>query len=707
MRTLMAIALGFALLFATSPTLAEVRNKHAVAVIIGNKDYKHERVPDVAYAHRDAEAMKRYVIDVLGYREANIIDLRDATKAQIEAAFGNERSHKGKLWSYLHPRGGSDVFVYFSGHGVPGQKDKRGYLLPVNADPDLAEINGYAVDLLYRNLAKLKARSVTVLLEACFSGDSPRGMLIRAASPVYLKANISAPKNMIVLTAASGMQLASWDEKRGHGLFTDSFLSGIYGAADTNGDGIVTLAEIKEHLFDTMTIAARRTFNREQVATVIGAEDTVLAELPGGQTLDRPLLREPIHMKSSATTTTVAISPQTSKERLSPISKIYYTKRNTNIRAGPSVNSAKVNTLPKGTGVYAFAATANGKWMKVSRNGNVLGYIYGALLESADAVEKTLERTNKKYWEDLERLSKAERRLQDEFRRLKEENSQLVGELQNLDTLAAAKRSARAIGSRPAVARHGVPGKSLRDCDQCPEMVVVPGGSFIMGSPTNELGRSDAEGPQRQVTIAHAFAVGRYEVTFEEWDACIADGGCGGFRSQDWGIGRGRRPVFQVSWNDAHMFVAWLRKKTGKAYRLLTEAEWEYSARAGTTTRFSWGGQAPACINGAVNGAKFDDGNSCSANGTSPVGSFSPNGFGLYDMHGNVWEWVEDCAKVSYAGMRRDGAAVGDRDGTCSRVKRGGSWGSEATRLRSASRSWVSREDRHTGNGFRVARSLQ
>ena len=163
---------------------AEVRDPNGVAVIIGNRDYGKGRVPEVAFAHRDAEAFKRYVLDVLGYDPANVIDLRDASQAQMMGAFGNRETHKGKVWRYLDPDGGSDVVVFYSGHGVPGQKDRRGYLLPADADPGAVEINGYPIDLLYENLGKLEeACEVRVYLDACFSGDSHRGMLIRAASP--------------------------------------------------------------------------------------------------------------------------------------------------------------------------------------------------------------------------------------------------------------------------------------------------------------------------------------------------------------------------------------------------------------------------------------------------------------------------------------------------------------------------------------------
>ena len=182
-------------------------------------------------------------------------------------------------------------------------------------------------------------------------------------------------------------------------------------------------------------------------------------------------------------------------------------------------------------------------------------------------------------------------------------------------------------------------------------MVVIPAGSFLMGSPEGEEGRLDREGPQHPVTIGAPFALGKYEVTFDEWDACVAAGGCE-HRPDDQGWGRGTRPVINVSWEDAHQYVAWLSGETGETYRLPSEAEWEYAARAGTTTRYFWGdGEDPAC--GSANiydqvgkaaddygGASFgcDDGFA----ETAPAGSFRANAFGLHDVSGNVWEWVED-----------------------------------------------------------------
>ena len=251
------------------------------------------------------------------------------------------------------------------------------------------------------------------------------------------------------------------------------------------------------------------------------------------------------------------------------------------------------------------------------------------------------------------------------------------------------------------------PGKTFRDCATCPEMVVVPAGAFRMGSPRSEEGRDSDEGPQHRVTIPAPFAVGKYEVTFAEWDACVAAGGCNGHRPDDRGWGRGRRPVINVSWEDAKTYVGWLSRETGERYRLLSEAEWEYSARAGTTGPFHFGARI------STDQANYD-GNYSYGSGrkgvsrrkTMPVGSFPANAFGLHDVHGNLKEWVEDCWHSSYAGAPTNGSAW-VTGGDCERrVLRGGSWYDLPRDLRSANRNWGTAGIRYVSFGFRVSRTL-
>ncbi len=253
-------------------------------------------------------------------------------------------------------------------------------------------------------------------------------------------------------------------------------------------------------------------------------------------------------------------------------------------------------------------------------------------------------------------------------------------------------------------------GRVFRDCPTCPEMVAVPAGEFMMGSPESERGRNKDEGPQRKITISKPFAVGKFEVTFAQWDACVAESGCT-HKPGDESWGRGRRPVINVSWDDAKQFVAWLTKKTGKPYRLLTEAEWEYAARG--VTRAS--DPHPPFSTGATINYKQANYDANFKYGSGPqglyrqktldVGALPRNAFGLHDMHGNVWEWVEDCYKSSYAGAPTDGAAV--TSGNCPlRVLRGGSWNYYPQLLRSAYRYATAGGIRVENAGFRVARSL-
>jgi formylglycine-generating enzyme required for sulfatase activity len=245
------------------------------------------------------------------------------------------------------------------------------------------------------------------------------------------------------------------------------------------------------------------------------------------------------------------------------------------------------------------------------------------------------------------------------------------------------------------------PGATFRECAKdCPEMVVVPAGEFMMGSPPDENRHDGDEDPQHKVVFAKPFAVSKFEVTFDEWQACVTYGDCDPHIS-DSGWGRGLQPVINVVWDDAQRFVAWLSRMTGKTYRLLSEAGWEYAARAGTTTAYSWGdeiGIGNADCDGC--GSRWDN------RQPAPVGSFPANAFGLHDMHGNVWEWVEDCKHDNYNGAPTDGSAWTVGGDCSSRVVRGGGWHHEPWALRSANRDWYSSDSRHDHIGLRVGRTL-
>ncbi len=271
-----------------------------------------------------------------------------------------------------------------------------------------------------------------------------------------------------------------------------------------------------------------------------------------------------------------------------------------------------------------------------------------------------------------------------------------------------------AVGARAADA---APGSAIKDCPVCPELIVVPAGEFTMGSDKEESGHPD-EKPQHAVRIPKAFAAGKFEVTFDQWDACAAEGRCA--KVSDDGLGRADRPVINVTWPDAKIYVAWLSEKSGKAYRLLSEAEWEYAARAGTKTAWFWGpaedsyGSREACKfanthdeSGKKAHPNYVWSNHLCDDGfpeTAPVGRYQSNAFGLHDMIGNVREWVEDC-HGEYKDAPSDGSARAAS--VCEkRIVRGGAWIDGASTTRSAYRHPLPETHKNYQVGLRVARDL-
>jgi formylglycine-generating enzyme required for sulfatase activity len=263
----------------------------------------------------------------------------------------------------------------------------------------------------------------------------------------------------------------------------------------------------------------------------------------------------------------------------------------------------------------------------------------------------------------------------------------------------------------PDIANVGNGGQVFQECADCPQMVVIPAGVTTIGSAPNEPGRRPEEGPQQEVRFAAPFAVGRYEISYAEWDACVAAGGCNNWRPGDYSWGRGGQPVIFVSWNDSRDFVAWLTKATGQPYRLLSESEWEYVARAcrdsSCRSRPFWFGQTITPELANYNSAYSYAGSPKASprRRTLPVDAAPPNPFGVYHIVGNVRQWVADCWNPTLQGLPLDGRPrmTGDCE---SHVVRGGSWSDEPVDLRASARSWDDTKTRNPNIGLRVARDL-
>ena len=714
-----AVCLALAGLGLACDAAAQVRDPYGVAVIVGNRDYEERGLSNVDYAVHDARAFERYVLDVLGFDPDNVLVLENATRGRMFEAFGHPGDPPdgpSDLWARLDTEGRSDVSVFYSGHGAPGLDDGKGYLLPVDVPARYAQEDGYPIAALYERLAALRsaagrsAKSARVYLDACFSGRSQGGPVFTGVSPVL--PTIALPEavsdGVAVLSAGGAKEFASWDKDAGHGMFTHHLLDALYGGGDADGDGRVTAGEAKGYLDANMTRAAWLQHRVGQTANLsVGPSSVpvVLSMAPPGGFPARPVLPvlvsgeppeeaawERARSSDTASAYEVYLSAHPSGRYVSEARRL----RDAALERERSRAVDDRAPPPPDPDLRHAEAEKSLGLSREDRIGVQRGLeSAGGLVGSADGIFGPRTRAALQAWQE-------KRGLTSTGYLTREQAEALI-----------------ALGRDAALERERGPevGDVFRDCADCPEMVVVPSGSFMMGSPPSEEGRYDDEGPVHRVSIPSAFAVGVYEVTRGEFGRFVSStgrsmgNGCW-YWTGEWRQGSGRswrspgfsqtdlHPVVCVSRRDARAYVAWLSRETGEAYRLLSESEWEYVARAGTRTRYHWGDAIGRNLANCWSCGSRWDGES-----TSPVGSFGTNAFGLHDVHGNVQEWVEDCKYNSYAGAPRDGSAW--KGGDCSlRVLRGGSWGLSPRYLRAANRGWYVTGFRFNDVGFRVARTF-
>ncbi len=710
MKGLCTAILGAAVLLGASGALAQrgptvapaAVSEPRAALVIGNSAYKVDPLKNPA---NDAEDMAQ-TLRVLGFR----VTLRkNADRRQIVSAI-NEFGQELK-------KGGVGLF-YYAGHGV--QSKGRNWLVPIGAHIESeGELEFETVDA-YRVLALMEEagnRVNIVILDACRNNPFARAF----RSPARGLAQMEAAKGSFIAFATAPGSVAA-DGLRRNGLYTEQLLASLK-HPDSDIDKV----------FRRVTAEVSRATGNKQVPWIsssltgdfyfrVDVQVTVTA--PSSILGPEPASIELAFWESIKSST----NPADFEVYLRQYPDGHFAGLARNRLQSTQVATAKPSVQIKGTPPAHIGVVVQPVTMELAESlglSRPMGVVVADVLKGSGSDKAGIKPGDVIIAVDTETVTDGASLVAKIRERVPTGTVTLriVRDKQEMEVrvdigtlappslestqVATAAPSTAVIRPKPAPGSIAsmTPGTTLRECDVCPEMVVVPAGSFIMGSPTSEQDRDSNEGPQHQVTISRKFAVGKYEVTFDEWDACVREGGCG-HQPSDQGWGRGKRPVINVSWNDAKQYVQWLLRKTGKNYRLLTEAEWEYAARAGTTTPFSTG----ATINATQANYNATQSYAGSVTGhyrqqTVPVGSFEPNAFGLHDIHGNVWEWTEDCWNANYQLAPGDGSAWASSD--CGwRVLRGGSWFSNPRNLRSASRSRDHlRFLRGDGFGFRVART--
>ena len=722
-----------------------------VALVIGNSAYGGE-IGDLANPAKDAHLMAETLRQV-GF---TVLELEDADQKAMQRAivkFGEALAQAGSEATGL---------FYYAGHGL--QVDGDNYLIPVNAtiegERDV-EVEAVASNLVLKQMDFAGNAVNIVILDACRNNPLSRSFRSQVSGLAEQKRK---PRGSFIAYSTAPGEVAA-DGAGDNSPYTRALAAAILKPGSALEEvfrevrsNVMAATKQKQIPWDSSSLTApfyflppTETAAVEQLtapAAPTGSSSAVelaywnsianssnpamfqsyLKRFPNGDFADLAAAKlEELKEAGGEQKSRTPAAPAVETQEITDLDQTYVAVQGANVRATPSTDAKIVARLKADDPVLVTGQVKGKDWFRVEFEGGS-GFVNATLLTPADANEIA-------EWQDLKASPDAEaakaflKKHPDGTFKAKAEAL-----LASLEQPAEPPPAEPAQPTAPAETSVKA-GTTFRDCSDCPEMVVVPAGKFIMGAASGETGIYQNESPQRQVAIAKAFAVGRFEITIGEFAVFVNESGYDAGNScytdtvnispgVNWKspgysgyIAGERDPVVCIDWNTAQAYTVWLSKKTGKRYRLLTEAEFEYAARAGSTTIFPWGTDAnSACAFANIADAAtistpwWRQGYtavSCNDGGgyTAPVGRYQPNAFGLYDMIGNVNEWVADCYVDGYGTAPTDGSAV-EITGCQQRSVRGGAWGSVPYLVRSAARTFAPANARLQVDGFRIAQDL-
>ena len=666
-----------------------------VALVIGNGAYTH--APSLNNPKNDADALTK-ALTRLGFVVMKGLNL---DRNALEDMLGNFEAQI---------TGAEAALVFFAGHGM--QVNGCNYLMPVDADIR-QEVHLKRRAFSLNELQEImvgRARTSMVFLDAC--RDNPFARSLLASIPPAKKGRYMARSGFAEAKASRGAFIAfatapdniaqdGTDSSSPNSPFTEGLLAHIETPDLSVGDMMIAVTRHvveatngRQEPWQQSSLRERFCFMRLPTESKLMGDpiETTTALTAGGS-----LEWSQTQWDQLKDTTNIA-----GLQRFADYANSYYADEALDRIAELETQAAREKTETE----QRVLEDSNWAWAKQENTIDAYQRFIGAWPEGRYSTEAESE---------IAALGQAERERA-EAERIRRETQEK--ERQKDEQRQRYCSEGRILIDPPPTLIKGVqegwfkPGSGktewFKDLDVGPEMVVVPAGKFMRGSPNDDHEQLYNESPQREVTIAKPFAVSRCAITFDEWDACVVDGGCS-HKPKDEGWGRGKRPVINVSWEDTKAYILWLSDKTGQPYRLLSEAEWEYAARAGRTTPFWWGTSITPEQANYRDKYTYEGGGGKGKNreNTVPVDEFEANDFGLYNVHGNVWERCEDIWHASYKEAPIDGSAWLEDGDKGRRVVRGGSWISSPRELRSAYRLISATGVRRNYFGFRLARTLK